>query len=85
MASGSYRQVDVGCPFYKFDDGQRKITCEGIVEGSSVVLTYLRKEDYVKQNRYQAGKGGRGNTSQQSACGLGKSLTISKPQFPPDL
>ena len=49
MASGSYRQVDVGCPFYKFDDGQRKITCEGIVEGSSVVLTYLRKEDYVKQ------------------------------------
>ena len=26
----------VRCPFYKFDDGKRRITCEGIIEGSSL-------------------------------------------------
>ena len=31
---------NVLCPFYKKDDGKRCITCEGIVENSSVVLTF---------------------------------------------
>ncbi len=49
MSSGSWRQADVQCPFYKFDDGQRRITCEGIVEDSSLALTYRRKADFETQ------------------------------------
>ena len=49
MASGSFRQVDVLCPFYKNDDGRRRITCEGPVDDSSMSLTYLRKKDYQLQ------------------------------------
>ena len=49
MASGSYRQVDVQCPFYKHDDGKQRITCEGIVDDSSIALLYHRKADYEMQ------------------------------------
>lgn len=31
MASGSYMQAAVVCPFYCSDDGHRKIVCEGLV------------------------------------------------------
>lgn len=47
--SGSFYQVDVQCPFYKWDDGKRRITCEGLVENSSVALLYTRKQDFVCQ------------------------------------
>ena len=49
MPSGSYRQADVRCPFYKFDDGKRRITCEGIIEDSSLALIFHNKFDYEKQ------------------------------------
>lgn len=49
MPSGSYKQVYVQCPFYKFDDGKRCITCEGLVDKSSISLTYLNKHDYEIQ------------------------------------
>lgn len=49
MPSGSYRQAGVRCPFYKFDDGKRRITCEGLIEDSSVALIYHRKADYEIQ------------------------------------
>ena len=49
MASGSYRQVFVRCPFYKWDDGKKRITCEGIVETSSIALIYHNKADYELQ------------------------------------
>lgn len=49
MPSGSYRQQDVLCPFYKHDDGKRRITCEGIVENSSVVLTFRYDTLYEQQ------------------------------------
>lgn len=49
MPSGSYRQADARCPFYKFDDGKRRITCEGILEDSSLALIYHCKEDYETQ------------------------------------
>ena len=39
MASGSFKQKKVLCPFYKHDVG-RSITCEGIVEHSSVTLSF---------------------------------------------
>ena len=49
MPSGSYKQVNVQCPFYKFDDGKRRITCEGLVEDSSVALIYRKKRDFITQ------------------------------------
>ena len=49
MPSGSYRQADVQCPFYKYDDGKLRITCEGIIEDSSLALIYHNKKDYETQ------------------------------------
>ena len=49
MSSGSFRQVEVRCPFYHHDDGYRKITCEGIVDDSSLSLNYRHKKDFEIQ------------------------------------
>ena len=49
MPSGSYKQIYVQCPFYKFDDGKRRITCEGIIDDSSLALIYHNKNDYETQ------------------------------------
>ena len=49
MPSGSYKQIDVKCPFYKFDDGKRRITCEGIIDDSSLALIFHNKHDYEMQ------------------------------------
>lgn len=47
--SGSWMQADVKCPFYKHDDGRGRITCEGIVDQSSSIQSFVRKTDYLKQ------------------------------------
>ena len=49
MPSGSFKQIEVQCPFYKFDDGKYRITCEGLVDDSSLALIYHRKHDYQTQ------------------------------------
>lgn len=51
MPSGSYKgKVDSQCPFYKSDDGQkRRIICEGLVDKSTLALTYRRRNDYETQ------------------------------------
>ena len=49
MPSGSYKQVLVGCPFYKWDDGKRRIVCEGLVDNSSIALVYRNRHDYSIQ------------------------------------
>ena len=49
MPSGSYWQAYVKCPFYKYDDGKRRITCGGIFEGSSLALICHGKADYERQ------------------------------------
>ena len=49
MASGSFKQTEVECPFYRFDDGRRRITCEGIMDGSSVALLFRERSDFDKQ------------------------------------
>lgn len=51
MPSGSFYQVYALCPFYKWDDGKKRITCEGIVENSSIALIYHQKADYECQIR----------------------------------
>ncbi len=49
MPSGSFMQVFVRCPFYQFDDGKRRITCEGIIDNSTLVVDFRNKEDYETQ------------------------------------
>jgi len=46
---GSYKAVDVGCPFFKRDDGSHRITCEGLIEKSSITLFFQKKKDYESQ------------------------------------
>ena len=49
MPSGSYWQAYVKCPFYKYDDGKRRITCEGLVDDSSIALIYQKRADFEQQ------------------------------------
>lgn len=51
MPSGSYKgKVDVQCHFYRSDDaGKKRIICEGIVDKSTLTLTYHRRTDYDTQ------------------------------------
>ena len=49
MASGSFRQVDVQCPFFKSDDGRQCIVCEGFGDARSRIQTYRYKAEYEKQ------------------------------------
>jgi hypothetical protein len=49
MPSGSYWQSYVRCPFYKYDDGKKRITCEGIIDASSLALIFSNKADYEIQ------------------------------------
>ena len=51
MPSGSFLQVDVQCPFYRYDDGRRRITCEGVTDGSSLAMLFRSREDYDTQIR----------------------------------
>lgn len=48
MPSGSYRQIEIQCPFYK-QDKIRRITCEGLVDRSTISLGYLDIKDYNTQ------------------------------------
>ena len=49
--NGSFKgKVDAQCPFYKFDDfKRRRISCEGIVDDSTLALYFCRKKDYDTQ------------------------------------
>lgn len=49
MSSGSYLQAYVRCPFYKYDDGKKRITCEGLLDESSIALIYSKQEDFQIQ------------------------------------
>lgn len=49
MASGSFNQIYVQCPFYKRDDGMRRVICEGIIDNSSISISYMSKGDFKKQ------------------------------------
>lgn len=50
MSTGAYRQITIQCPFYRQDiPVRRQIRCEGLVDKSSISLTYQRKADYEKQ------------------------------------
>ena len=42
---------EVVCPFYRSDDGSKRILCEGFVDNSYLVQQYTYKEDFRKQKR----------------------------------
>lgn len=46
MPSGSFKQVYVVCPFYITDDGAQRVTCEGVVDGSSLSIYFSKRADY---------------------------------------
>ena len=60
MPGGSWKQVDVKCPFYISDDGSEHITCEGIVKDSNIKLLHSTKSGFDSQmdvyccNRYES-------------------------------
>lgn len=47
--TGTYLQSFVRCPFYKKDDGKRRIVCEGIVDNSSIYLVYRYNNLFKRQ------------------------------------
>lgn len=51
MSSGSYIKVDVGCPFYRYDDGRQQIACEGVTDESIIIQRFARKSDWECQVR----------------------------------
>ena len=56
MASGSYRQVKVVCPYYVTDNGKNRIVCEGLVPGGQTQTYYRFRKDYAAQmERYCSG------------------------------
>lgn len=49
MASGSYRQVYVVCPYYVTDNGRDRIVCEGMTPGGQNQTFYQKRQDYALQ------------------------------------
>ena len=46
MPSGSFVQQAIRCPFYRYDDGKRKVTCEGFREENLVSTRWRTQEDF---------------------------------------
>ena len=49
MSKDSLKQCRVRCPFYCRDNGASTITCEGIVEDSTLNLNFATKADMHQQ------------------------------------
>ena len=49
--TGTYLQSFVRCPFYRRDDGKRRIVCEGIIDDSSIYLTFRYDNLFKRQIR----------------------------------
>ena len=49
MATEEFCLSGVQCPFYRFDDKKRSITCEGIIDRSHITLSYQYGRDQRRQ------------------------------------
>lgn len=47
----SYLRAQVTCPFYKGDENRRKIICEGIVDRSTLSLSFGSTKDFSVQTK----------------------------------
>lgn len=46
----SWRQVNIRCPFFKGEDGQKKsLLCEGILDGSILSSKFRSRKKYEQQ------------------------------------
>jgi len=45
----SYMRVHVQCPFYKGDEKRRRVICEGLVDHSTLSLSYGSAKDFQIQ------------------------------------
>lgn len=45
MSSGSFKQADVRCPYYIYDDGKHNIICEGIIPDTTTRHHFRYKKD----------------------------------------
>lgn len=48
--SSSYEDATAICPFYKASDA-RRISCEGVTDGSVIIQSYVSKDKRDKQKR----------------------------------
>lgn len=46
MASGSFKQVDVQCPFYIVDDGKSFVSCEGPGRARKITQVFRNRKDF---------------------------------------
>jgi len=44
-----YDATMIQCPFYKRHDGRHSVTCEGVMDGSLLILRFRRREDFLRQ------------------------------------
>ena len=51
MPSGSFRQADIRCPYYKWGNGKNRISCEGIIPDSQIQNFFRRPTDLAAQVR----------------------------------
>lgn len=45
-------RAEVGCPFYRYDDGEKRIVCEGLTDPSTLSQRFGRKrylKNYMEQ------------------------------------
>ena len=49
MASGSYWQAYVQCPFYRQDDGRARVHCEWMINGATVSINFQSRRDFKNQ------------------------------------
>ena len=49
IGEGSYLKSFAQCPFYKRDDGRRRIVCEGIMDYSTICLTFQYDNLFKRQ------------------------------------
>ena len=47
--NGTYLKSFVRCPFFLRDDGKRRIVCEGIMDDSSICLTFRYDNLFKRQ------------------------------------
>lgn len=51
MPKRSYLQTNALCPFYKSDDGEGRIVCEGIADASYVAAEFKDRNDFIEYIR----------------------------------
>lgn len=49
MPSGSFKQADVKCPYYRTDNGKNRIDCDGLIPDSVMHSYFFMRSEYKMQ------------------------------------